>query len=118
MALSISDTDSYISDSDPDISDTDPYRISNAFIACRQSFEDCLTIRSLMNKQWAENRLAEFNLWAARIGASKKRASLDERLAFRLEMRENLTNLLLTLKSFVDDCKELGRLSMIQQSRI
>lgn len=71
-----------------------------------------------MNNEWAENRHAVFNLYAARVRASKKRASLDERLLFQPEMRAVITNLLMTLKAFVDDCKELGRLSMIQQSCI
>ena len=100
------------------ISDTGPHSIFYASIACRQSFEDCLTIKSLMNNEWAENRLAALNFWAVGVCASKKRASLDERLVFQPEMRAVITNLLMTLKAFVDECKKLGRLSMIQQSCI
>ncbi|CZR51217.1 uncharacterized protein PAC_01092 [Phialocephala subalpina] len=83
--------------------------IFDATDACRGSFEDCLTITSLTNQEWAENRLADFNLWAAGVGASvKSRASLDERLAFEPEVRALVVNLLITLKAFIEQCKEIG----------
>lgn len=97
----------------------DPHSIFNASNACRQSFEDCLTVTSLINNEWAENRLAEFNLWAAGVGASvKERASLDTRLTLQTEVRDVVTNLLVMLKAFIEECKTLGRLSMISQSRV
>lgn len=41
-----------------------------------------------MNKEWAENRLADFNIWAAGVGASaKQKASPEERLAFEPQVR-------------------------------
>ena len=62
-----------------------------------------------MDHGWAENRLADFNLWVAGVGASaKRRASLDERLALEPEVRAVVTNLLITLKVLVEKCKELG----------
>lgn len=97
----------------------DPHSIFYASDACRQSFDDCLTIKSLKHNEWAENRLAEFNLWATGIGVSEKqRASLDERLIFEIEVRDVITNLLITLKAFIEECKKLGRLSMTSQSRV
>lgn len=97
----------------------DPHSIFHASNACRQSFEDCLTITSLIHNEWAENRLAEFNLWAAGVGASvKQRASLDVRLALETEVRDVVTNLLITLRAFIEECRKLGRLSMISQSRV
>lgn len=97
----------------------DPHSIFHASNACRQSFEDCLTITSLIHNEWAENRLAEFNLWAAGVGASvKQRASLDVRLALETEVRDVVTNLLITLRAFIEECRKLGRLSRISQSRV
>ncbi|MCJ1349815.1 hypothetical protein MMC31_008056, partial [Peltigera leucophlebia] len=87
----------------------DPHSIFNASNACRQSFEGCLTITSLVHNEWAENRLAEFNLWAAGVGASmKQRASLDKRLAFETDVRDVVTDLLITLKAFIEECRKLG----------
>lgn len=97
-----------------------PHNISYASNACRQSLEDCLTITSLIKNAWAENRLAEFNLWAAGVGASavKQRNSLDKRLAVETDVRDVVTNLLITLKAFIEECKKLGRLIMISQCRV
>ncbi|KAF8866589.1 hypothetical protein BDZ45DRAFT_578657, partial [Acephala macrosclerotiorum] len=92
-----------------DTVDPAEWSIFDATDACRRSFEDCLTITSLTDQEWAENRLADFNLWTAGVGASvKSRASLDERLAFEPEVRALVVNLLTTLKAFVEQCKELG----------
>ena len=86
-----------------------PITISDATDACRQSFEECLRIDSLMKKEWAENRLADFNLWAAGVGASaKQRASLDDRLAFKPDVRAVVLNLLVLLRILVYECKKLG----------
>lgn len=55
-----------------------PRQIYNAAALCRLSLEDCLTVESLREHGWAENRLADFNLWAAGVGASAPtQASLD-----------------------------------------
>ena len=98
----------------------DPDSIFYASSACRQSLEDCLAITSLIKNEWAENRLAEFNLWAAGVGASavKQRNSLYKRLAVETDVRDVVTNLLITLKAFVEECKKLGGLSMISQCRV
>ncbi|KAK5449518.1 Calmodulin-dependent protein kinase cmk2 [Exophiala xenobiotica] len=62
-------------------SDIVPQELSVATRACRQSFTECLSIRGLMEDEWAENRLADFNLWDAGVGASAHPlASLDRRL--------------------------------------
>lgn len=85
--------------------------IFHSSAACHQSFKDCLEIACLKNNDWAENRLAEFKLWAARFGASiEVQNSLDKRLAFEPELRAVLSNLLVLLKGFIEQCKELGRL--------
>jgi hypothetical protein len=86
-----------------------PVTISEATAACRQSFEECLPMGNLMDKEWAENRLADFNLWAAGVGASaKQKASLEERLAFEPDVRAVVLNLLIMLRKFVEQCREFG----------
>jgi hypothetical protein len=62
-----------------------------------------------MEYQWAENRMADFNLWVSGTGASiRTRASLDSRLAPQPEASEVIANILLVLSSIVDECRELG----------
>ncbi|KAH0538097.1 hypothetical protein FGG08_005309 [Glutinoglossum americanum] len=86
-----------------------PPIIFEATSACRRRFEECRKIPALMNHEWAENRLADFNLWAASIGASARaRASLDSRLALKPTARDVIANLLRLLKALVEECKELG----------
>ncbi|KAL3482044.1 hypothetical protein BJX99DRAFT_253167 [Aspergillus californicus] len=79
--------------------------ISNATIACRQTFSAATRISRLMEGEWAENRMADFNLWAAGAGASTTgKASLDYRLRTNPQALRIVTNLLLILKALVDDC--------------
>lgn len=86
-----------------------PRDIYNGTELCRRSLRDCQAIEALMKHGWAENRLADFNLWAAGVGASAPtQASLDWRLHFQPTARIVLTNLLVTLREFVEQCKELG----------
>jgi hypothetical protein len=89
-----------------------PRSILEAAATCRQSFEECLSIDRLMEHEWAENRLADFNLWAAGVGAfAKKGASLDQRLVFKPDVREVIVNLLYMLKAFVGQCQDHGKLA-------
>jgi hypothetical protein len=84
--------------------------ISEATTACLRSFTDCLAVEELMKDEWAENRLADFNLWVSSIGASAPgRASLDSRLALKPEIHEIIANLLRLLTVAVDECKNLGQ---------
>lgn len=86
-----------------------PPIIFEATATCRQRFEQCLLITSLMRDEWAENRLADFNLWAAGVGASASRqASLDERLVFKPHVRDVIANLLRMLNTFMGQCQEYG----------
>lgn len=87
-----------------------------ATAACIQSLTDCLPVEALGKDEWAENRLADFNLWASGIGAStRSRASLDARLALRPEVREVIANLLRLLAATVDECKKLGEIIYLCQ---
>jgi hypothetical protein len=91
--------------------------VSEATAVCLQSFTDCLAV---MKNEWAENRLAEFNLsWVSGIGASARTtASLDSRLAFkpealafRPEACGAIANILRLLAGAVAECKRLGQAS-------
>lgn len=62
-----------------------------------------------MDGGWAENRLADFNLWASGVGASATtQASLDWRLHYQPKARIVLVSLLVALKEFVEQCNDLG----------
>lgn len=83
--------------------------IFEATAVCFQSFTDCLAAEALMTDEWAENRLADFNLWVSGIGASAHdRASLDSRMALKPEARDVIANLLRLLAGVVDECKKLA----------
>lgn len=81
----------------------------NATAACRNSLVECVNVETLMQDKWATLRLADFNLWAAGIGASAHyKASLDARLSLNPSVRNVIAEILKTLKSTVDNCRELG----------
>lgn len=85
-----------------------PHMISVATVACRQSLVECLDVQSLKD-DWAEDRLADFMLWDAGVGASSgEKSSLEERLVLKPHVRNVVLDLLLVLKSTVDECLELG----------
>ncbi|KAH8796746.1 hypothetical protein BGZ57DRAFT_19983 [Hyaloscypha finlandica] len=82
--------------------------IADATTACRNSLTECLAIESL-REEWAEDRLADFKLWDASVGASSnKKASLEERLILKPHVRNVVLDLLIVLKSTIDQCRELG----------
>ncbi|KAF2683624.1 hypothetical protein K458DRAFT_39983 [Lentithecium fluviatile CBS 122367] len=82
--------------------------IADAAAACRESLTECLAIESL-REEWAEDRLADFKLWDAGVGASSnKKASLEERLILKPHVRNVVLDLLIVLKSTFDQCRELG----------
>ncbi|EHK42032.1 hypothetical protein TRIATDRAFT_251390, partial [Trichoderma atroviride IMI 206040] len=90
--------------------------ISQASADCLQSFTDCLAVESLGKDEWAENRLADFNLWVSGTGASaQKRASLDSRLALEPQAREVILTLLNHLAEAVNRCKALALSEIINQ---
>ncbi|KAK8876779.1 transcription factor Zn C2H2 protein [Apiospora arundinis] len=86
--------------------------IYEAATKCRDSFLPCLTIAGLMELEWAENRLADFNLWANGIGAfAGHRASLDERLSRDPDTRSIIIHVLELLQSCVQQCQSLEKSS-------
>lgn len=79
--------------------------ISQATSACREQFSRCLGVEQLMINEWAENRSADFNLWASGIGASAPgRASLDARLMREPAARTIVANLLELLTATILQC--------------
>ncbi|KAM0260793.1 hypothetical protein ACHAQJ_002559 [Trichoderma viride] len=84
--------------------------IAKATTRCLQTMNACLGVEKLMKAAWAENRLADFNLWITGIGAlASSRLSLDTRLNLKPEAREVITNLLNLLAITVDECQKIAR---------
>ncbi|KAF5662959.1 transcription factor C2H2 [Fusarium heterosporum] len=62
-----------------------------------------------MELEWAENRLAEFKLWAGGVGAfASDRASLDARLAVEWETKSLVTSILILLRACIERCWSYG----------
>ncbi|KAG5659084.1 hypothetical protein KAF25_000286 [Fusarium avenaceum] len=72
---------------------------------CSQSLQKCTAVSILMELEWAENRLAEFKLWAGGVGAfASDRASLDARLAVEWETKSLVTSILILLRACIKRC--------------
>ncbi|KAJ5718314.1 hypothetical protein N7488_003960 [Penicillium malachiteum] len=81
--------------------------IAEVVQTCVDGLIECLAVAALMQNEWAENRLADLNLWISGTGAlARGRASLDHRLAARPEVREVVLNSLRLLSTMIDECKE------------
>ncbi len=99
-------------------SDIIPQALSEATRACRQSFTECRSIGRLMEDEWAENRLADFNLWDAGVGASAHPlASLDRRLMSQPEAYAIVQGLLKTLRTLVDRCRDSSQRCVMPVAR-
>lgn len=83
--------------------------ISEAARNCLQSLQECLHLPLLMHHEWAENRLAEFKLWADGVGAfASDRASLDMRLAMEWETKNLVMSILILLQGCIETCISAG----------
>lgn len=85
--------------------------IYSAAQRCHQLLTQCLDIRLLMEREWAENRLADFNLWASGIGAAATemdKISLDARLSGRPTLLTIFIRLLQMLIGFLEECLVSG----------
>lgn len=72
-----------------------------------------------MQDEWAENLLADFNLWSAGAGASANdRASLDHRLAPEPDVRAVVINLLSMLNAVVKRCQTQGKWILIHITQL
>ncbi|KAK1248992.1 hypothetical protein MKX08_007212 [Trichoderma sp. CBMAI-0020] len=76
---------------------------------CRVLLRECSKLPTLKEDEWAENRLAEFNLWAANSGVfGGDRASLDARLALQPEVIGVFISLLTVLNERLTQCQYFG----------
>lgn len=83
--------------------------IADVTVLCLKHFNDCLVVEPLMADEWAENRLADFNIWIFSVGATAcGRASLDSRLASSPGTQEIIVELLRLLDKLICQCKSLG----------
>lgn len=81
-------------------------RIKQAAQQCVEGFIQCLDTPVLMENEWAENRLADMNLWISGTGAcARGRASLDSRLASKPEACDVIVNLLHLLGAIIEECR-------------
>lgn len=72
---------------------------------CRSAFNRCLTHHGLQKNQWAENRCADFSLWADGVGAlAASRASLDSRFQSQPSELTLVKGTLVMLQDFLDQC--------------
>lgn len=72
-------------------------------------FKSATGYSHLMKDEWAENRLADFKLWAKGAGAlAPDGASLDHRLSSNEETHSIILNLLLMLAVLVEDCMNVA----------
>ncbi|KAL3293052.1 Pfs NACHT and Ankyrin domain protein [Colletotrichum asianum] len=87
--------------------------LSNSIAAvaakCRDSLLQCTNIPTLMQLEWAENRLAEFKLWTATTGAlAGDAASLDARLITEPDTKDLVNGLLVLLAHCLEKCKRFA----------
>ena len=89
-------------------------QIKKAAQQCVEGFTQCLEVPALKENEWAENRLADMNLWISGTGAcARGRASLDSRLVSRPEACDVIANLLRLLNTVIGECRTQ---SQIQES--
>lgn len=81
---------------------------------CRALLRECSKLPKLKEDEWAENRLAEFNLWTANSGVfGGDRASLDARLALQPEVISVFIGLLTVLNERLTQCQYFGTFHML-----
>lgn len=78
--------------------------------ACQDALEQCIAMRGFNASEWAEIRLADFNLWAAGVGAfASKKSSLDARFEDRPDDLILVKSNLSILHAFLQDCIRLAK---------
>lgn len=102
----------------PEASDEVSSSISAVATQCRIRLQQCLHLQPLMQYEWAENRLAEFNLWAAGAGAfAGERASLDAKLALQIDTQTFVISILSLLLGCVEKCRDTGECLLVYSRR-
>lgn len=83
--------------------------VFGAIEATRSALRECISVEVLMQNEWAENRLLDFNLWAARAGASSPTTSiLTHSLINEPAVRTVVLGLLSSLEKLTYSCIEIG----------
>lgn len=84
---------------------------------CRAALQQCVAIPVLMELEWAENRLAEFKMWAQTTGAfAGEKASLDARLALEPDVQNLVMSMLILLHGCVERCEKLSQTTSHEDS--
>jgi hypothetical protein len=95
-----------------------PDSIFDAAAICRAQLEQCDTRPALNEDHWARNRLADFSLWNAGVGATaKKHMSLDVRLQNDDAARSVVIGILSTLTAWTKKCSDLAGLTSLLELR-
>jgi hypothetical protein len=81
---------------------------------CRLQLQECAAAPEFADYQWAENRLSDFNLWDAGVGATAGAANaLDTRLKDDLAARNVVISSINTLAAWARKWKQLAESSKI-----
>ena len=106
------DTGSVTSLASATVTAYDTLTIRSAALVCRQRLVVCAKTPVLTEKHWAQNRLADFNLWDAGVGASVYDPnSLDLRLGHDRSARKLVIGTLSALSAWLQKCIEIAKAS-------
>ncbi|CAO2652993.1 Nn.00g024040.m01.CDS01 [Neocucurbitaria sp. VM-36] len=85
---------------------------------CRLSLQHCAQVPELIELHWAENRLSDFNLWDAGVGASARALnSLDVRLRNDVVAKKVVISSLSTLRTWAIVCRDVAIMSRTTQDK-
>lgn len=94
-------------------------KIREAAVSVRTLLRECLASLDIEHNEWAEDFLADFNLWAAGAGAcAPGKASLDYRLHQNLNVQEVITNILYMLRILIARLQTKGKLQRKKSPKI
>lgn len=76
---------------------------------CQEAFRACTEVPALTETHWADNRLVDFNLWGARVGAiAEEPNSLELYLHHDSEAQKVVISTLSLLTAWLRKCKEVA----------
>lgn len=83
--------------------------VFGAIETTRSALRECISVEVLMQNEWAENRLLDFNLWAARAGAPSPTTPIfGHSVINESAVRAVVLGLLSSLEKFTYRCIEIG----------
>lgn len=91
--------------------------VSDLTTASIAGFERCFAVNGVKHSEDLENRFADFNLWAAGVGAmAGSEASLDHRFEERPEVLILVKGILALLQQFLDEAASVAeRASLVDK---